>query len=312
MTQAGRASRKTIVWAGMAAMLAALALGFFIARARASSQPLVITWGEPGGSWGRKLHVSAIREGCSGSPTSCINEVKRQGGKKVFLSILLRTAIPGSYGPQYGMLAREVPSLVEVGADDFVGQYEKLFLGGFQDPTAGLTSLIDGIKAGSSNVGFGLTLYEDDLQSPYLSDSRFPAAERAKVDYVHLFMHYRTDTPNTPQYVQQAKTVFPNAQVILGIYAYDRISYLPCSKGGQPCTAQQEQDYLKQGLDIDLGLVKNGTAAGIEFWPNTFGKEEQWSGWDQSRICPGRKAECVQNTQQMHQIVAQEFQSHGF
>jgi hypothetical protein len=252
-----------------AAVAVALAVGLAIRRVNASPRWLVITWGENTPEWNRKLDVSVIREGCSGTPTSCINEIKSQKGKKIFLSILLKTAIPGNYGPQYGLLAREAPSLVSIGADDFVGQYEKLFLAGFQNPPVALTSLVDGIKSG--NVGFGITIYEDDLRSPYLSDPDFPAATRAEVDYVHLFIHYRADTPNTSEYVREAKTIFPNAKVILGVYAYDRISYLPCAKGGQPCTPQQEQDYLRQGLDSDLQLVKNGDAAGIEFWPGSFG-----------------------------------------
>jgi hypothetical protein len=128
---------------------------------------------------------------------------------------------------------------------------------------------------------------------------------------VHLYMHYRADTPNTPQYVQQAKRIFPNAKVILGVYAYDRISYLPCTKGGQPCTPQEEQNYLRQGLDADLQLVNSGEADGIEFWPGSFGRVETWKGWDEPRICPGRKQRCVQNTQQMLQIVAEEFKAHG-
>jgi hypothetical protein len=185
-----------------------------------------------------------------------------KGGVEVAFSILLKTAIPGAYGAPYGLLARQNHSLVEIGADDFVGQYEKQFLGGAQDPTSGLTSLIDGIKAADPNLGFGLTIYEDELQSPYLADPKFPAAERAKVDYVHFFMHYRTDTPNVASYLPQVREVFPNAKVILGVYAYDRISYLPCSKGGQPCTTQQEANFLRQGMEADLKLVKDRSAAG--------------------------------------------------
>jgi hypothetical protein len=278
---------------------------------RASSRFLIISWGDDTPEWTQKLHVSAVRDGCSSSPTTCINEVKPKHGEKLFLSILLKTAIPGSYGAQYGVLSRRDPSLVEIGADDFVNQYEKLSAAG-PDPTPGLVSLIDGIKAGNPNLGFGLTVYEDELQSPYLSDAKFPLAERAKVDYVHFFIHYRIDTPKTPDYIQQVKTIFPNAKVILGVYAYDRISYLPCSKGGSdPCTPQQELDYLRQGLDLDLGLVKDGTAAGIEFWPGSFGKEDAWKGWDEPRICPGRKSDCIQNTQRMRQVVAQEFSRQG-
>jgi hypothetical protein len=300
--------RRVIVCAGI---VAALVFGFSVVRGHASPRWLVITWGENTGEWNRKLGVNAIREGCSGTPTDCINEVKSQKRKKIFLSILLKTAIPGNYGAQYGLLARQAPSLVSIGADDFVGQYERLFLNGFSDPPSALNSLIAGIKGGDRNMGFGLTIYEDDLQSPYLSDTKFPADARARVDYVHLYMHYRVDTPNTAEYVEEARKIFPNAKVILGVYAYDRISYLPCAKGGQPCTAQQEQDYLRQGLGADFRLLQSGDAAGIEFWPGSFGKIADWKGWDEARICPGRRAECVENTEQMRKIVAQEFELHG-
>lgn len=294
-----------------AAILGTIVLGLAIVRVRGAGKWMVITWGENTPEWNHKLGVTAIREGCSGTPTACINQVKSQNDRRIFLSILLKTAIPGNYGAQYGLLARQVPSLLAIGADDFVGQYEKLFLGGFQDPPSALRSLINGIKAADPDLGFGLTVYEDDLQSPYLSDPKFSSADRAKVDYVHLFMHYRTDTPNTPKYVEEAKSVFPNAKIILGVYAYDRISYLPCAKGGPPCTAQQERDYLRQGLDADFRLLEDGDASGIEFWPGSFGRIGEWKGWDESRICPGRKSECVQNTEQMEQIVAQEFKNHG-
>jgi len=293
-------------------MVVAAASGLLVLRSHAATPWLVITWGSDTADWTHRLRVSATREGCSDQPTTCINQIKSRNGEKIFLSILLKTAIPGNYGAQYGILTRHDPSLVEIGADDFVNQYQKLFLSGVEDPTSALISLIEGIKTGNPNLGFGLTIYEDELQSPYLSDAKFPPSERARVDYVHFFMHYRADTPQTAQYIPQLKTVFPNAKVILGVYAYDRISYLPCSKGSSnPCTAQQEMDYLRQGLDVDLGLVKDGTAAGLEFWPGQFGKETGWRGWDEPRVCPGRRSECIQNTLQMRQIVAQEFSKQG-
>jgi len=297
-----------IAWVALIVVLGCAAVQL---ESRAAEHWPVITWGDDSPDWDQKLHVTAVREGCSGQPSTCVGEIKAPHGEKLFLSILLKTAIPGNYGAQYGLLARQNRSLVEIGADDFVGQYEKLFLSGQPNPTAGLTSLIDGIKAGDPNLGFGLTIYEDELQSPYVADDKFPAGERAKVNYVHFYIHYRADSPNVASYLPQLKTVFPNAKVILGVYAYDRISYLPCSKGGQPCTAQQEEDYMRQGLDADLNLVKDGSAAGIEFWPGAFGREDEWTGWDQARICPGRKSECVQNMKQMHQIVAQEFSRAG-
>jgi len=68
---------------------------------------------------------------------------------------------------------------------------------------------------------------------------------------------------------------------------------------------------MRQGLDADLNIVNGGSAAGIEFWPGSFGREREWKGWDESRICPGRKAECIQNTVQMRQIVAEEMSRAG-
>jgi hypothetical protein len=278
-------------------------------KSHASANFLVISWNQPTPEWEKQLHLSAIRSGCSDQPQSCLREAKSiaRSGKKVFLSMLLKAPTATTYGVEYGQDSKNDKALLAVGLDDFVGQYERLYLNGTQDPASTLNSLIDGIKS-NPNLGFGLTIYEDDLASPYLSDQRFPAAIRGKVDYIHFYIHYRVDTPKTGDYVNQVKTIFPNAKVILGVYPYDRISYLPCAKGGSvPCTPQQEMDYVRQGMDIDLDLAKSGAAAGIEFYPGVFGKESSWTGWDGSRICPGRKDECVENTQKMHQIVAEEF-----
>lgn len=278
-------------------------------KSSASANFLVVSWNQPTPEWEKQLHVSAIRSGCSDQPQSCLRYVKPllRNGKKVFISTLLKAPTAAAYGVEYGQASRSDKSLLEVGLDDFVGQYERLYLNGTQDPASTLNALIDGVKS-NPNLGFGLTIYEDDLTSPYLADQRFPAATRAKVDYVHFYIHYRVDTPKTAVYVDQVKTVFPNAKVILGVYAYDRISYLPCAKGASvPCTPRQELDYVRQGLDIDLDLAKKGAATGIEFYPGIFGNEANWKGWDGGRICPGRKDECVANTQKMHEVVAEAF-----
>lgn len=279
-------------------------------RSSAATNFMIISWHQPAPEWDKQLHVSVIRAGCSDQPQSCLRLAKSigHGGKKVFLSMLLKAPTATAYGVEYGQASRGDKSLLGIGLDDFVGQYERLHLNGTPDPAGTLNSLIDGIKS-NPNLGFGLTIYEDDLASPYLADQDFPAASRAKVDYVHFYIHYRVDTPKTADYVNQIKTIFPNAKIILGVYPYDRISYLPCAKGASvPCTPEQELDYVRQGLDIDLDLAKNGTAVGIEFYPGIFGNESDWKGWDGSRICPGRKDECVANTEKMHQVVLQEFQ----
>ena len=303
-TLAGCFPMVLLAFVGGISLVSGLALH---ARASAPS-PLIVTWGPNTPEWDRKLHVSAIRIGCSDTPASCMKEVRAtaKDHRKVFLSVLLKADTSPSYGAQYGQLSLHESALAGVGIDDFVTQYERLFRGGAQNPQSILGEMIAGTKV-NPHLGFGLTLYEDELQSPYVSDEDFPAHLRADVDYIHFYLHYRTDTPHIADYVRQVKAIFPNAKVILGVYAYDRISYLPCSRHGQPCTAQQELDFLRQGLDIDLGLVKSGEAAGIEFYPGSFGLENNWSGWNAPRICPGRKSDCIQNTDQMRQVVAQEF-----
>ena len=126
---------------GSSGRLIAVALFVFCAcswriiSAVASPRAMVITWGNDTPEWSQKLHVNAIRIGCSDQPASCVREIKSAPGDKVFLSILLKTAIPGAFGAQYGLLARQSHSLVSIGADDFVNQYEKLFRGGAHDPT---------------------------------------------------------------------------------------------------------------------------------------------------------------------------------
>ena len=278
-------------------------------KSHASSNFLVISWNQPTHDWDQQLHLSAIRTGCSDQPQTCLREAKSisKSGVKVFLSTLLKPDTATQYGVEYGQTSKGDHALVEVGLDDFVGQYERLYLNGTQDPASTLNSMIDGVKS-NPNLGFGLTIYEDDLTSPYLADQRFPAATRAKIDYIHFYIHYRVDTPKTADYVKELKTVFPNAKVILGVYPYDRISYLPCAKGGSvPCTPEQELDSVRQSVDIALELAKNGTAAGIEFYPGIFGRESDWKGWDGGRNCPGRRDQCVANTQKMHAVVAEEF-----
>lgn len=300
--------RATMLLVGVVGLMG-LVLIFLGSKPSASPNFFVISWNQPTPEWEKQIHLSAIRAGCSDQPESCLRLAKSigHGGKKVFLSMLLKAPTATTYGVEYGQNSKGDKSLIGIGLDDFVGQYERLYLKGTQDPSSTLDSLIDGIKS-NPNLGFGLTIYEDDLGSPYLSDQRFPPAARGKVDYVHFYIHYRVDTPKTADYVNQVKTIFPNAKVILGVYPYDRISYLPCAKGGSvACTPQQELDYVRQGIDIDLQLAKDGTAAGIEFYPGIFGSEGSWKGWDDNRNCPGRKDECVQNTQKMHQVIGEEF-----
>ncbi|MGH9747824.1 MAG: hypothetical protein ACRD59_17145 [Candidatus Acidiferrales bacterium] len=213
-----------------------------------------------------------------------------------------------AYGSEYAKLSQSNRSVAEIGIDDFAGQYAKLWKSGASDPAALLNSMIDGVKSGESKLKFGATIYEDELALAELGDSKLPAAVRMKFDFVHLYLHYRADGPRTPEYVERAKKLFPNAKMILGVYAYDRVSYISCAKGdSRPCSTQEEMDLFGQALDADIALLKSGAASGLEFYPGSFGREEAWSGWDKPQICPGHKQECVANTKEMRALVAERF-----
>src|SRR5207249_6811117 len=86
--------------------------------------------------------------------------------------------------------------------------------------------------------------------------------------------------------------------IIAGSYAYDRINYLPCSRQERaPCTPQREMDLYKRLIDQQASLLRSGNIESLEFIPGYFGREEQWSGWNDARTCaPERRQECVRNT----------------
>jgi hypothetical protein len=268
-----------------------------------ASSMRVMTWVGISPEWQRTLHVSGLRMGCSSPPQSCIKSVSSESsGKKVFLAVLLKTDTV-DYAQQYSALSLQTPSLVGIGLDDFVSQYYKLYKGNAGDPSAVLSSFIDGIKSRNPRLQFGATIYENDFGTEYLSDKDLPPVLRAKFDMVHFFVHYRGNSPKYEQYIQQLKTLFPNAQLVGGVYAYDRISYLPCTPNSQPCSVEQEMNYFNQSLDAATKLLKQGTISWIEIFPGVFGREAEWSDWKNPKLCAGRVPECVANTQKMDQAV---------
>jgi hypothetical protein len=221
-------------------------------------------------------------------------------GTKVFLSVLLKPETV-DYGRQYSALSLQSPSLTEISLDDFVSQYSRFFQANVRNPGAVLGSFIDGIKSRNPKLQFGATIYENDIGQEFLSDKDLPAAIRTKFDVVHFFVHYRGDTPQYAQYIQQLKALFPQAQLVGGVYAYDRISYLPCLPKAQPCSVEQELNYFNQSLDTATDLLQQGKISWLEVYPGLFGREAEWSNWKSPRICPGRLPECVANTEKMDQ-----------
>jgi hypothetical protein len=299
-----RFSGKCSLWAGGIALAATCAL--VCSMAFASQPKLVITWGGNTPAWNKKLHLNAIRIGCSSAPAGCVQAAQKIASQahvdKVFLAILL-TPSSASYAQQYSALSAAKPVLYSVGFDDFVNQIDKLHTSPAN--TASMISrFINNLKSANPSLHFGVTVYEDELSSPELT-----APEMADVlshtDFVHLFVHYRQDGPDFANSVSTAKKLFPNAQIIAGSYPVDRIHYLPCSRTAHtPCTTEQEISLFDQTFDQQLRLLQDGTVAGIEFYPGDFGEIDQAGLWRDPRSClPGKLPDCLANSQQMQSYV---------
>ena len=163
----------------------------------------------------------------------------------------------------------------------------------------------DPAKSANPNLAFGVTIYEDSLTHTTLTDAVLPAALRAEINFVHLFVHYREDAPNYASYVATAKSIFPNAKIIAGAYPYDRMDYLPCAfKGTVHCTWSQEQSLYRELLQSQASMVKQGTIYGLEFFFGYFGDPQDWPSWtSNARICnPARLSQCYENTQVLQNI----------
>jgi hypothetical protein len=269
---------------------------------------LVITWGGNSPDWNQALHLSGIRIGCSDATASCIQQVDQTAASQhvssVFLAILLNPTNVATNAATYGNLALSHPNLAEVGFDDFVSQCEKTHLG-----PAELSSLLEtvasSLKSRTSRVQFGATIYQDQLVTGELDRLQLSDGARRSIDLIHLFPHYRKERKSVTEYIAEAKRAFPNAKVILGIYAYDRREYLPCSADIHvPCSNEEEVNLFERVLREDLRVASSGGAVGVEFFPGNFGAEDSWKGWNNPRACKqGEKDVCVQNTVAMRQKV---------
>jgi hypothetical protein len=300
-------------------MLVFLLLGAMqlcVPRARAQADR-VIVWGVNSNTpeWNRALGVSGARQGCTSSPAGCVHFAKELAHKyhvKVFLSIGLNSGSP-EYALQYSQLSSSAPNLVEVGFDDFILLYRRLESNSSLEATSVVLKTIDNLKAINPNLKFGITLYEDELDSPFIHGSKLPEATRAKFDYIHLYPHFRQNGPNYSKYIPQVKRLFPNARIIAGAYAYDRRNYLPCAQRGKSsCSVDQELKLFQKTMAIESGLLKDGTVDWIEFYPGNFGHEEQWKSWDNPRICrPGDQETCIHTTKQLREIAIGELGGHS-
>jgi hypothetical protein len=275
----------------------------------------IYTWAENAPAWDRRLHVSGYRMGCdTGDPEGCVRdaeaEVKQHGMGRIFLSMDEDPVHTPADALDLSRLSLSHPYLVEAGLDDFVDKYQNLFWHGF-DPRPWLREVIRNVKTLNPKLAFGITLYEDEIDSQYARPPYLPSDLARQVEFVHLFLHYRTDAPKFSQYVNQARTLFPNAQIIAGLYAYDRIDYIPCSPAGKrPCSPAEEISLYEESARMAAQMLKEGKIAGIEFYPGFFGMESKWNGWEHQDYCaPARVPQCIDDTRQMRENTVAIFNS---
>ena len=290
--------------------LVLIVAGICVGNASAQTKPIIMTWGENVPSWNEALGVDAMREACSIYPTQCEpyldNLANLSGAKTYYVSMPFDPSTSVSWAKEYSTLSLSHKMMVEIGFDDFVNKIENDQIAGtLPNPAAFVSDVIAATKSANPNLAFGVTIYEDSLTHAVLTNAVLPAALRAEIKYVHLFVHYRENAPNYASYVATAKSIFPNARIIAGAYSYDRMDYLPCAyKGTVHCTWSQEQSLYKELLQIQANLLKQGTVYGLEFFFGYFGDPQDWPTWTSStRICePARLPTCYEDTTVLQNI----------
>ena len=286
-------------------------------RSPESRSANIYTWGtENTPAWVDKLHIFGYRIGCSASVAVCASEARnaaRQfGARRINLAIPLDPTREPADALKYSQASLSNPFLAEVTFDDFVRLYGRLVARpGFSSPSW-LAKVIHNVKAKNPSLRVGITLYENELDSADIRPPKLPSKVAAGINDVYLYLHYRADAPNYAAYVRRTKALFPNAKVIAGSYAYDRVNYLPCSPfNGRACTPAQDVKLYEESIAIQARLLKEGVLAGIEFYPGYFGKESEWPGWKEGgRICrPNRVQQCIDNTRTMREYAAKALSS---
>ena len=278
----------------------------------------VITWGYTTATYERELGITGFRAGCDSDPEGCVaTEYKnfvdgKTAGNKVYISMTNDPAKVADYALKYSQSSVGKDWLAEVGIDDFVGQLKKWQDAGINTAEV-MNSVTTNIKSVNPDLKFGITFYETYFGNPAISEQNLPLDVRQKIDFVHLYLIYRSDGPNYASYVEQAKTLFPNAKIIAGSYNYDRIDAYACKqapygvnyengilKQAVKCTTDQEISFFEQTLRIQVDMLSKGEIYAIEFYPGFFADPATWSAWNMSKAClPERKAECIQVTAEM-------------
>ncbi len=265
----------------------------------------IITWASNTKGWNRKLHVSGYRIGCSGNALRCFHraqvDVKRDEIGQIVISMPLKPQVALRDALEYSALSRSDPFLAAVGFDDFVDRDQHLLLSPDPDIPGFLESIVSNVRRKNRQLKFGITLYEDELGSRFLRPPLLPQSVARSVGYVSLYLHYREDAKAFPVYVQEVRSLFPNARILAGSYAYDRVDYIPCGRtGNDKCTPTQDIALYKESIRIQAKMLRDGKVDGIEFYPGFFGKVAQWPHWREPDICASaRRRQCIADTRIM-------------
>ena len=201
-----------------------------------------------------------------------------------------------------------VSAIPEIDIDDFFYSWES-WPTTISNAPLFLSQFIDNLKSINHGLKFGITLYEDEVASPSLADPLMPSAIRAKFDVIRLFLHYRANGPNYAYYVNLVQAAFPNAKIVAGVYAYDRIDYtFPCVQNDplkKACTQAQEINYFQQSLNIQAQLLQQGKVAGLDIYPGYFGNEANLygPGSNSDNLACTNVTRCVQNSITMRGLI---------
>lgn len=276
----------------------------------------VISWAGNTEEWNRRLGVSEVRMGCSGAPDSCLKSLRsvsrREGVPRITLAISSDAETLAAYAAEYGRVSKSEPVLRGIGLDDFLRVLRRWQRSIDDEAIARLLrTAIDGAKEGNPQLQFGITLYEDELDSPLLASGMLPPDVRKGVGRVSLYVHHRQSAPRYADDVARVRKLFPEAAVVAGVYAYDRSRYSSCADDEKRrCTLSEEKALFGELFERQVEMLTKGQIDGIEFYPGQFGLESDWKGWTNPKICgPEQRQQCIDTTLEMRRFVEERLQS---
>lgn len=286
----------------LAVMLAACCTSVL---ARSAMAWTVATWAQNTRDGIEKFGFTQLRSGCSDTPEECVRLAQSirqsEGVETIAIGIALDradTALLRDYAARYAACADRRSGVAEISIDDFYSFMRRNKLRDFP-------SVLAAAKGINSDLRFSITLYEDDLDAIAADESLFTAELNDRVQRIYLYLHYRANANNYADYVSRTRALFPQAEIFGGSYAYDRIDYIACAEGPDTsrCNRDREIELFRTALMQQVALLRSGVLAGLEFYPGQFGREQDWDGWNNPKICRAkRRAECIEITRKMRHI----------